>query len=150
MDSLRRHRHAGVCQDQMKKMIPNRGLHTIPGFDVCERTRELAARSWQVFILPSSIKDTKSFFDGIRAVVPLDPPVLSDDNWDALSDSLWGGLDRLDAEKIAIVWPGSAQMANAQPEAFGIARSILSSLTNSLADPDATLGNEKQVLVVLA
>ncbi len=56
---------------------------------------------------------------------------------------------RLAARQIAIVWSGSAVMANAQPEDFDIAKSILSELTESLADVGATLGNLKHLVVVL-
>lgn len=131
-------------------MIADKGLHHIPGFDVGTHSRKLADDGWRVFILPIGIKDTQSFFEGIRARVPLDPPVLGNNNWDALSDSLWGGLDSLDTNKIVIIWPSSAEMASAHPEDFKIAINILSELTKSLADAEATVGDAKQVLVVVA
>lgn len=131
-------------------MIFNQGLHRFSSFDVNRGSCELADDGWKVFVLPNGLKNTQAFFQGIRSVLPLDPPVLGNDNWDALSDSLWGGLDSLDTKKIAIIWPSSVEMEDTQPEDFEIATSILSGLTESLADVDATLGNVKQILVILA
>lgn len=101
-------------------------------------------------VLPNGIKNTKAFFEGIRSVGPLDPPALSDNNWDALSDSLWEGIYSLDANKIAFMGPGSAEMANAKPQDFKNATIILSDLTELLGNDDAIGGNPKQVLVVLS
>ena len=131
-------------------MIQKQGLRQIADFDVETGARELANRGDQVFLLPRGIKDKIAFFEGVRKSLPLDPPVVGDYSWDALSDSLWNGLDGVDASAIAIIWPGSREMARAQPEDFEIAKSILSDLTESLADAVATVGNVKQVVVILA
>jgi Barstar (barnase inhibitor) len=133
-----------------KPMIQEQGLQRIADFDVETGVRELINRGYRVFLLPNNIKDKRAFFEGIRRTLPLDPPVVSDRSWDALSDSVWGGLHSLDAGSIAIIWPGSAEMAEAQPKDFKIAKSILSDLTESLADAQLTVGNTKQVVVVLA
>jgi Barstar (barnase inhibitor) len=131
-------------------MIQKQGLQQVADFDVETGVRELVNRGSRVFMLPSGIKDKRAFFEGIRKSLPLDPPILGYHSWDALSDSLWGGLEGVDASEIAIIWPGSAEMASAQPEDFEIAKSILSDLTESLADAKPTLGNVKQLVVVLA
>jgi hypothetical protein len=133
-----------------KSMIEKQGLHQIADFNIEAGVKELVNRGNRVFLLPSGIKDKRAFFEGVRKALPLDPPVVGDHSWDALSDSLWSGLDGVDASGIAIIWPGSAEMANAQPEDFEIAKSILSDLTESLADAEVTIGNPKQVVVVLA
>jgi Barstar (barnase inhibitor) len=131
-------------------MIPKQGLLQIADFDIETGVRELVNRGDRVFLLPSGIKDRRAFFEGIRKSLPLDPPIVSNYSWDALADSLWGGLDSVDASGIAIIWPGSAEMAEAQPEDFEIAKSILLDLTESMADAEAAVGSVKQVLVVLA
>jgi hypothetical protein len=131
-------------------LIQKQGLLQIADFDVETGVRELTDRGDRVFLLPFGIKDKRAFFEGVRKSLPLDPPIVSDRSWDALSDSLCGGLDSVDASGIAIIWPGSAEMAEAQPEDFEIAKSILSDLTESLADAVATVGNVKQIVVVLA
>ncbi|HEV2668027.1 MAG TPA: barstar family protein [Blastocatellia bacterium] len=131
-------------------MIQKQGLRQIADFDIETGARELANRGNRVFLLPRDIKDKSAFFEGVRKSLPLDPPVVGDHSWDALSDSLWNGLDGVDASAIAIIWPGSTEMARAQPEDYEIAKCILSDLTESLADAGATVGNVKQVVVILA
>jgi Barstar (barnase inhibitor) len=131
-------------------MIQKQGLCQIADFDVETGVRDLVNRGDRVFLPPGGIKDKRAFFEGIRKSLPLDPLVVGDRSWDALSDSLWGGLYNVDTSSIAIIWPGSSEMAKAQPEDFEIAKSALSDLTESLADAKATVGNVKQVVVVLA
>ena len=74
------------------RMIPRQGLHQVAGFDVNAGARELTERGNRGFLLPDGIKDRRTFFDGVRQVLPLDPPVVGHHSWDALSDSLWSGL----------------------------------------------------------
>lgn len=52
----------------------------------------------------SRIEDKRSFFAGVREQLPLDPPLRSEDRWDALFDSLWGGLGELEKPRVALVW----------------------------------------------
>jgi hypothetical protein len=42
-----------------------------------------------------TITDAQSLFAEINRKLPLDPPLSGRVNWDALSDSLWGGLEKL-------------------------------------------------------
>jgi hypothetical protein len=125
------------------------GLHHMPAADVDGIRRELEASGWRVFVLPEPMTDRRGFFDGVRRTIPLDPPVLSDEKWDALSDSLWSGLDGLDAERIAVIWPASMTMAELAPEDFDIAQQMLADIGGSLADGEATAGEPTQLVVVL-
>ena len=94
-----------------KSIIQKQGLQQIADFDVETGVRELINRGNRVFLLPRGIKHKRTFFEGIRKSLPLDPPVVGDHSWDALSDSLWNGLDGVDANAIAIIWPGSLATA---------------------------------------
>jgi Barstar (barnase inhibitor) len=96
------------------------------------------------------VGDTSTFFDAARAAFPLDPPVMSSNNWDALSDSLWEGLFRSSSSRIAIVWLNAAVMAHAAPHEFAIALEVFADLARSLGDPEMTAGSPKQVTVVVA
>jgi hypothetical protein len=125
-----------------------RGLHRVPDLEVDETLRELADGGWRVFVLPEGINDRATFFQGVRAVLPLDPPVESDDVWDALSDSLWEGLHGLSDARIAIFWRVSA-MEREDAQSFETATSVLADVCTGLADPGATVGNPKDVLVLL-
>jgi len=84
-------------------MIQNHGLRQIADFDVETGARELANCGNRVFLLASGIKDKRAFFEGVRRSLPLDPPLVGDHTWDALSDSLWNGLHGVDASAIAII-----------------------------------------------
>jgi hypothetical protein len=129
-------------------MIP--GVHDLTGSDVATLAGELREAGRKVFILPLGIADRESFFRGVRQAVPLDPPVLSDSNWDALSDSIWNGLDSLDESRVAIVWPESQTMAQVAPDDYVVAQEILANITKSLASAKATVGRPKDVIVCLA
>jgi hypothetical protein len=105
---------------------------------------------WRVLVLPRGISGRVSFFRGVKATCPLDPPLVRDDVWDALSDSLWNGLDALAESAIAVIWPESAVMAEVAADDFSIARDILANISESIADSNATQGQPKQIAVVLA
>jgi Barstar (barnase inhibitor) len=57
-----------------------------------------------------SIEDGDSFFAAIQDSLPFDPPISGRVHWDALSDSLWGGLAELAAPRVAILWTGVERM----------------------------------------
>jgi hypothetical protein len=109
----------------------------------------MEAEGWRVFLLDGrAISDKGSFMGEVRNVMPLDPPLASD-NWDALTDSLWNGLDGLDAKHIAIVWPFSEILKESSPQDYDVALGTLVEIMDSLADPDATGGETKGVTIVL-
>lgn len=75
-----------------------------------EEAKELLTQAknegFAVFLIRNS-KSKQEFIANARKAFPLDPPLESNDNWDALSDSLWGGLDGCGAGKIFILWSDS-------------------------------------------
>lgn len=77
-------------------MAPRPGLQLLPGGNVDQARRDFDQHGWRVLVLPRGISDRSSFFRGMKATCPLDPPIIRNDVWDALSDSLWNGLDGLD------------------------------------------------------
>ena len=117
-----------------------------PGGNAERRAEQLCAQGWLVYCLPSGIGDQESFFEAVKAVIPLDPPLIGNRSWDALSDSLWGGLDGIDTKRIAIVWP---QVDLAAPYELEIALSIFEELIYSLGDAEATNGSPKEVCVLI-
>jgi len=76
--------------------------------------------------------------------MPLDPPLVSNRSWDALSDSLWSGLHGIQSPKILIVWPDFIDT----PE-LHTALNVLADIVGTLSDPDPTQGNPKTVDLVL-
>ena len=95
------------------------------------------------------VVDCASFFDAVRASLPLNPPILSSDNWDALSDSIWNGLDELNTGRVLIVWSDSDHMKDS-PEDFQMALYVLEDVIEGLASPEFTQGKPKDVTVLLS
>lgn len=124
------------------------GLHEYRGQDPEHFRLVLEGCGYHVYTLASTIRDKTSFVDAVRAVLPLDPPVVTG-NWDALEDSLWEGLYELPAPKIAIIWPGSAHMGAEAPKEYQIAKGVFSQVAESLWDPKQTVGKVKEVVVLL-
>jgi len=91
-----------------------------------------------------------AFFDAVRRDLPLDPPLLGSESWDALSDSVWGGLDLLESSVIVILWRGAADFRTAAPDEFGMAVTVLQDLTESLASWEYTDGQPKRVCIYAA
>lgn len=56
------------------------------------------------------VVDGATFLARAAEVLPLDPPLASRDNWDAFSDSVWGGLEQLAKERVALIWTSVEEM----------------------------------------
>lgn len=78
------------------------------------------------------ITDAQSFFSQAKDVLPLDPPISGNVNWDAFVDSLWSGLEKLDANKIAILWHDSAVMKQHDARNYAICIECLCDICESL------------------
>lgn len=125
------------------------------GFFVTDNQKAKTALSkceqdaWRIFRLPTGIVSSDDFFNAIHRLVPLDPKIRANGNWDALEDALWEGLYSLVIEtKIAILWPSASLMKESAPADFMIASEILRELTATLSDEQFTVGKPKQVLVL--
>ena len=118
--------------------------------NVDEARREAERAGYNLFVLPATgVVDRASFFDAVRAKLPLDPPLESSRSWDALADSLWEGLCAHESRRIAILWPGAVGMARTSAADFDRAMQVLADLVESLADPVATQGNPKTVAILV-
>lgn len=126
------------------------GLLRTEVLDVDAGRRQAEQQGYATFVLPSEgLVDRVSFFEAIRATLPLDPPLVGTRSWDALSDSLWEGLSTHGSRRIAILWPNARAMAAVAPEDFEIAISLLEDVATSLADPRATRDNPKEVALLI-
>jgi hypothetical protein len=106
--------------------------------EVPSAAENLNALGYRVFRLPERIASRAEFFGAMRALLPLDPPMQSDRSWDALSDSLWGGLDALPEARIALLWSDSATLKSADPDDFELAVDVLEDVCRTLADVAST------------
>lgn len=126
------------------------GLSRAAALDVETTRRQASEAGYTTFVLPASgIVDRASFFDAVRATLPLDPPVVGARSWDALSDSLWEGLYALPDQRIAILWPNARTMARTASSDFETALNVLTDVVSLLADPRATVGRPKEVAIVV-
>ncbi|WP_253862613.1 barstar family protein [Prauserella halophila] len=103
-------------------------------------------------VLVFSIRDStgrKSFFEAVRAGLPLDPPLVSSRSWDALADSVWEGIYKLETDSVIIVWPDATRFKRISSEEFHTAVSVLSDISASLADSDETDGRPRNVAVLV-
>jgi hypothetical protein len=90
-----------------------------------------------------------AFFDAVRATLPLDPPLKSNRSWDALSDSLFGGLDELGADRVLLMWTDAAKMVAAAFDEADIALEVLADVAATLAEPNYTAGRPVSLTVLM-
>lgn len=126
------------------------GLREVGGLDVEATRREAQEAGYATFVLPAEgIVDRSSFFDAVRVTLPLDPPLVGSRSWDAFSDSLWQGLYTHPEGRVAILWPNARIMATAASSDFEMALAVIDDVATSLADPRATRGSTKDVVVIV-
>ncbi|MCC6699390.1 MAG: barstar family protein [Candidatus Hydrogenedentes bacterium] len=127
-----------------------RGLRHVEATDLDEVYRSAKRGGWVLFKLDGKrVADKAAFFDCVRSCLPMDPPLEGNSSWDALSDSLWGGLDALEVRKILIVWTDARIMMTKSRSEYGIAEDILKDLPESLGRLEDTYNNIKTVCIVI-
>lgn len=124
----------------------NLGLNEVSQFDI-DNIKSIFD-SWTLFLLPKDINSRTEFFKAVKNNLPLDPILHSDNNWDALSDSLWSGLEELMEKRIIILWPNARKLKLSDNDAFLKASEILNEIAVSLNDEDAIAGNTKEVKII--
>ncbi|WP_370415581.1 barstar family protein [Streptomyces fradiae] len=138
-------------------MVIDGGFHEVSGVDLPGILAEAARRGVPVFTLSTAGRtDKEAFFRAVRETLPLDPPLGTCRMvWDALADSVWGGLHGLKSPRAVIVWPDARPAAGAESSEsaagdFRIALDILRDVATSLADLRHTGGRPTRVAVYLA
>ncbi|HWU05944.1 MAG TPA: barstar family protein [Streptomyces sp.] len=132
-------------------MVIDRGFHEVSGTDIPGILDEAARQGVAVFTLSTAGQtDKETFFGAVRETLPLDPPLgTSRMVWDALSDSVWGGLHKLKSPRVVIIWPDARPVAGAEGD-FWIALDILRDVAESLAEARCTSERPTQVSVYIA
>ncbi len=116
-------------------------LACIAANQVHELAEALRQESYRIFVL-AGIDSTRSFFDAVRRTIPLDPPLHGANLvWDALVDSVSGGLWDVLEKSIAIIWLDADLLLRVDAEGF---RNAVTSLYWV-----ATMGIPRPVRVVL-
>ncbi|MFE5589199.1 hypothetical protein [Streptomyces sp. NPDC056549] len=131
-------------------MMISAGFHEVPGRDIPGILDEAARQGVPVFTLATAGRtDHEAFSRAVREALPLDPPLASGMVWDALSDSIWGGLHELKSPRVVIIWPDAQPVAGAEGD-FWIALMILREVVAGLAEDRYTGGRPTQVSVYVA
>ncbi|MFF3446750.1 hypothetical protein ACFYXJ_06360 [Streptomyces sp. NPDC002667] len=132
-------------------MVIDRGLHEVSGTDIPRILAEAAGQGLPVFTLSTSGRiDKEAFFAAVRETLPLDPPLGNSRMvWDALSDSVWGGIHALQSPRVVIVWPDVRLGAGAHGD-FQMALDILRDVVATLAEARYTGGRPTQLSVYVA
>ncbi|WP_139489595.1 barstar family protein [Brevibacillus dissolubilis] len=82
-----------------------------------ELIRTLRDNGYDIFEINGEIiHDLETFFHQIVNILPQDPPLSGQVNLDAFVDSLWGGIDNLSVEKVAILWTQINNMLYSAPQ----------------------------------
>lgn len=111
---------------------------------------DLRNDGYQCFVIDGSqIQSGESFFRAVRATLPLDPPVMRDDHWDALADSLFGGLVLLEEVRVAIMWTHADVMRISAAMQFKEALMMLSDIKKQLASATTTAGHPKSLRLIV-
>jgi hypothetical protein len=83
--------------------------------------------------------DKAALFRAARTQLPLDPPLGTyRDVWDALSDSLSGGIGALETQQVVVAWPDAHEMRRVHPTDARDAEEILKFVAETLAEPRFT------------
>ncbi|WP_369383129.1 hypothetical protein [Streptomyces sp. cg36] len=132
-------------------MVISPGVYEVSGADIAEILDEAARQGVPVFILSTAGRTGReAFFSAVRAALPLDPPLQAVRLvWEALADSLRGGLDALNTPRVVILWPDARPVAGAEGD-FVIALDILRETVATLADAQYTNGRPTHVCVHIA
>lgn len=125
------------------------GVYVLPHPQLLTRLADLPDQT-RVYRLRTGITSKSDFFDAACEELPMNPPLMRvKDSWDALNDSLGGGLLDLDEPSIVIAWEDPDALAAADPESGRIAVEILSALPRDLLNPKINAGFPKRVTVLL-
>ncbi|WP_030693409.1 barstar family protein [Streptomyces globisporus] len=132
-------------------MVMDTGFHEVSDTDIPAILHEAGRQGVPVFLLSTAGRtDKNAFFRAVREALPLDPPLgTSRMVWDALSDSLWGGLHALQAPRAVIIWPDAQPVTDAQGD-FRIALEILRDIIATLGEAQYSDGRPTHVSVYIA
>jgi hypothetical protein len=111
---------------------------------VVELKASLINDCYTIFELDGKIiVDEKTFFKCVANVLPQDPPLSGNINYDAFVDSIWGGLDALGKEKVAILWTNVEKFSIQDIKGMKMIIRCLNDIANSISTNE--FGIEKPI-----
>jgi len=129
-------------------------MHRVPSRFFRDVRQSFEDEGWRVFVLPDGINDEASFVRAAEAILPLYPPRpfggRTIGSWDAFDECLWDGLLDLPERRFAILWPDATTLAYSDSKTYGSVLHSLENVVRDLADAEATVGDPKDLAVVVA
>lgn len=95
------------------------------------------------------IQNAESLFQQIAGSFPQDPPLSGNCNWDALADSLFGGLDQLGETRVAFIWTHADNMLHSGLDDLLTAVICFDQIASVVATTEAGLSEPVKLLVFL-
>jgi hypothetical protein len=122
-------------------------LHLVTAHPYAELVQRLKRDKVHVIEIESG-ETVEELFQALKAQVPMDPPIGGTVNWDALSDSLWAGLDGI-ATPVALAWKDAWKLKRHDPQSFQTAEEILRTICTHLSSGSYG-ARRKSVQIILA
>ncbi|MCB5164526.1 barstar family protein [Streptomyces bambusae] len=94
-------------------------------------------------------EDRDAIFEALRRDLPMDPPSHSSRSWDAISDSLFGGLFNVQSAGVVIVWEDAGQHQSLRTGPASVVLSVLAEVADLLGSEEVTRANSKVVSVLV-
>ena len=133
------------------------GVHWLSTDRLDAEIGTLGAGNAAIFELPTGIGSADEFFEQCCARLPMDPPFEKyhrqpsgrlERHWDALDDSLSGGLATVAEDTVIIVWRDPGTLAAQDADAATTAAHYFAKLAEEAVDPQVN-GWMKTVVVLL-
>lgn len=120
--------------------------------DIARLREQLAQRGFRVYELDGSkISNGDSLLAEVKQKLPQDPLLIGKTiKWDAVADSLWGGLDSLAAERTAIIWANADCILENRPTDLATAIRVFRQVADTLADPTSGVSRPQTLTIFLA
>ena len=102
-----------------------------------------------VFEIAGKFESVAKLFQEMRAILPLDPPLSGSVKWAAFEDSLFGGLDQLRAENVAILLHDADAFAYAELTQLFVFVDCVLSVARLCGDPLSGITTLVKLRVIL-
>ncbi|HHJ14476.1 MAG TPA: hypothetical protein ENJ79_08910 [Gammaproteobacteria bacterium] len=109
-----------------------------------------STNDWVLFQVDcSKVSDRNTLFKCLCAALPMNPLIHSDRSWDALSDSLWGGLHDVRKDKVLIILRGAKNLKSHLSKEYQKVIEIFGDVANTLTKKQYAGEKVKSVSIFL-
>jgi len=109
--------------------------------------KEAERDRWQIIeINLFGVGNKKELITKISTSINLDPPLISANNWDAFSDSLWGGIDVLSENRTMLILKDCSSFKRQCPDDWD---TLLEILTDSVSGHSLNLESPERIISII-